>query len=117
MKILHINNFYHKGGGTEIYIDRISKELQRLGNEVLILYGVPPLSGAEVIGYKGIFVPDIHKSENKSVLSHVKELVEKEGVDIIYLHNIFNSALIEGIGKVRPLLKLRSEEHTSELQS
>ena len=49
MKILQINDFYHKTGGTEIYIDRITKKLKELGHDISLLFGVPRPSDAEVI--------------------------------------------------------------------
>ena len=105
MKILHINNFHHKAGGTEIYIDRVSRQLVNLGHHVSVLYGVPPPFNTEITSYRGIFVPDIHISDDYKIIYSTIEIIKNENFDIAYLHNIFNMTLIEKVLKIMPTLK------------
>jgi len=105
MKILQINDFYHKTGGTEIYIDRITKKLKELGHDISLLFGVPRPSDAEVISCNGIFVPDIHISGNRMIINSTIEMIKKEKFEIVYLHNIFNPIFIEALREIIPVIK------------
>ena len=105
MKILQINDFYHKTGGTEIYIDRITKKLKELGHDISLLFGVPRPSDAEVISCNGIFVPDIHISGNRMIINSTIEMIKKEKFEIVYLHNIFNPIFMGALREVIPVIK------------
>ena len=105
MKILHINDFCHKTGGTEIYIDRITKKLKELGHDISLLFGIPHPSDAEVISCNGIFVPDIHISGNRMIINSTIEMIKKEKFEIVYLHNIFNPIFMGALREVIPVIK------------
>ena len=109
MKILHINNFYHKAGGTEIYIDRVSRQLENLGHNVSILYGVPAPSNTEVINCNSIFLSNVHSSGDYTIINSAMKIIEREKFDIVYLHNVFNTVLIDNLLKILPVLKFVHE--------
>jgi len=105
MKILHINDFYHKAGGTEIYIDRVSKKLKEHGHDISLLFSVSSPSNAEVIGCRGIFISDIHITGNRMIINSTIEMIKKEKFEIVYLHNIFNPIFMEALGEIIPVIK------------
>lgn len=111
MRILHINNFYHKAGGTEIYIDRVSRQLENLGHNISILYGVPAPSSSEVINCNSIFLSDIHRSGDDTIINSAMKIIEREKIDIVYLHNVFNTILIDNLLKALPVLKFVHEHY------
>ncbi|MBI3815024.1 MAG: glycosyltransferase family 4 protein [Nitrospinae bacterium] len=104
-KILHINNFCHRAGGTEIYIDRVTRKLQELGYDVSLLFYVQTPSSTEVIDCPKIFLSGIDNSDEQGFVNSAIDILKKGKFDIAYIHNVFNFNLIEALGEIIPVIK------------
>jgi len=98
MKILHIDQNYQYGGGTEHYMLAMSAELEKAGHEVTILYGRKGNQTLDRSGRRAVqvqFIEDYYPGMNKSMLINLKKVLQQESPDIIHIHNIRNKDTVK----------------------
>ncbi len=93
MRILHINDYYEKIGGTEVYLYSLKSEFTKLGHEIFIFSHSRTINGSST----NVF---IHKENNNKIIRHIFlnyfdpflyyyliRLLNKINPDIVHLHN------------------------------
>ena len=107
MKILHVNQFL-SGGGAEIYLSNIMKEMKEKGIKNILLYGQGPHNDVPEAAIKSYYIENIAKANcknTKSKLDMVKKILKIENPDVIYFHQTFNSNLIDILAKEKPSIR------------
>lgn len=108
MKILHINEYYRFFGGTEKYLLSISKSLEGMGHEIIIISS-SEREPIHVPGRKEYFVKgSCGLRSSLAVKGFFKEIIENENPDIIHLHNtqyFVSSFILKYLHRVRPVVK------------
>lgn len=94
MKIAMVGQFPPHFGGVGVHIHTLSKELVRQGHEVYVITyphkEIKDIDGIHVIGTKGLNIPGVRGLMFKiNAKKALKELVEKEDIDIIHGHYLF----------------------------
>ena len=108
MKILHVNNKFHFQGGSEQYLYAICRELAREGHENAVVHGSAGSThdDAEVSGAYYIHgLNEFNRGLRHELRGQIQAIVEREGPDIVYLHNITNPYLVEAMTELRPVVK------------
>lgn len=82
MKILAVNDSGIQGGGTEYRTRLLLEELLRNGTaeEIHLIEGNEGISSHEEIV--------VHKSGKKTVFEDVKKVIERNGIDLVQVHNL-----------------------------
>ena len=107
MRILQVNEFCGSKGGTELYVDLISNELLSRGHHVSLLCERPG-GNHRRCNYKVYQVSGITQyfvKRDKDVVAALDRVVELENPDVINVHNIHNSQVIQFFLKSRPTLR------------
>lgn len=108
MKVIHIDQNYQYGGGTEHYILAMTEELEKLGHEVIMLYG---RKGNQTIDrsrrrtYHIPHIEDYYPRKNRSALKKLEKIIEKENPDIIHIHNLVNELVVKTCLNLTPTLR------------
>ncbi|MGX8694005.1 MAG: glycosyltransferase family 4 protein [Methanobrevibacter sp.] len=94
MKIAMVGQFPPHFGGVGVHIHTLSKELVRQGHEVYVITyphkEIKDIDGIHVIGTKGLNIPGVRGLMFKiNAKRALKELIEKEDIDIIHGHYLF----------------------------
>ncbi|MCQ2972762.1 MAG: glycosyltransferase family 4 protein [archaeon] len=94
MKIAMVGQFPPHYGGVGVHIHSLAKELVSQGHEVYVITyphkELKDIDGIHVIGAKSIGIPGLRSLLfEKSAEKALKELVEKEDIDIIHGHYLF----------------------------
>lgn len=108
MKILHINKDYADNGGTERYLFNLCEALERLGNQIVVIYGDRDRNTWRVPGRQEYFVPHLHEFSHRAngkVLRACLDIMEREEPDVINLHQTFNPGLVHHIKGKWPLIR------------
>lgn len=108
MKVLHVNCRL-SGGGVEQYLSQLFDELEERGHENLFLLGdVSDSESAFPANVKPFFIEQVTqlacKDANKK-LRLVRDIISKEKPDLIFIHQVLNSSLIELLTKERPTVR------------
>ncbi len=93
MKVLMINDHTERIGGTEKYIELITKELEKKGITILkVSYGNKRKETSEELILqepKNLFTKYYRKSfSSKKNILRIKKFIEKTSPDVIHIHNI-----------------------------
>ncbi len=107
MKILHVSQ-YLSGGGTEIYLSHIIKEMDKKGIKNILLYGEGLHYDIPKFVIKSYYIENIAKANCKNIeskLDMVMKIIKSENPDIIYFHQAFNSYLIDALTKEKPSIR------------
>ena len=75
MKILHVNQFL-SGGGAEIYLSNIMKEMKEKGIKNILLYGQGPHNDVPEAAIKSYYIENIAKANCKNTKSKL-DMVKK----------------------------------------
>ena len=94
MKIAMVGQFPPHVGGVGVHIHTLSKELIKQGHEVFVITyphkDIKDIDGIHVIGTKGLNIPGVRGLMFKiNAKRALKELIEKEDIDIIHGHYLF----------------------------
>lgn len=107
MKVLHVNA-HLSGGGVEQYLSQLFPLLSDHGVESLLLHGEEgeqasfPLDVA-LYGISGITRPFCPGLREK--LRQVAQLIDRERLDIAYLHQVANAPLLQLLAKRLPIVR------------
>ena len=94
MKIAMVGQFPPHVGGVGVHIHTLSKKLVEEGHEVYVITyphkDIKDIDGIHVIGTKGLNIPGVRGLMfKKNAKKALKELIEKEDIDIIHGHYLF----------------------------
>ena len=105
MKIAMVGQFPPHVGGVGVHIHTLSKKLVEEGHEVYVITyphkEIKDIDGIHVIGTKGLNIPGVRGLMcKKNAKKALKNLLEKENIDIIHGHYLFpaGAAAVE-VGK------------------
>lgn len=105
MKIAMVGQFPPHVGGVGVHIHTLSKKLVEEGHEVYVITyphkEIKDIDGIHVIGTKGLNIPGVRGLMfKKNAKKALKNLLEKEDIDIIHGHYLFpaGAAAVE-VGK------------------
>lgn len=106
MKILHIAENYAPVGGQEDYIYNVCNELEKIGYENIIVYGIRHSNSWHIEGRGEYHIEGITdyyclEENNRRLLSIVKE----QDPDLIYLHTVENARVIKRLLDLKPIIK------------
>ena len=107
MKILHINT-NNAGGGVEQYLKQLCSVLNRRGHSNALLFGRKYSDQTLNWHLRSIFIEGITHFkclDQKAKLETVKKNIDRLNPDIIYIHQVFNSALIEYLTSIKPAIR------------
>ncbi|MCQ9205353.1 MAG: glycosyltransferase family 4 protein [Omnitrophica bacterium] len=107
MRILQVCDYYQYLGGTETYIINLSRDLEAQGHSISVMYAIKTdktfFSDNRGEHYFAAIMVDEKLSLNQE--KEIREIIDKENPDIIYIHNVFNSYLIDKLSKMRPVVR------------
>jgi glycosyltransferase involved in cell wall biosynthesis len=107
MKILHVNiNNY--GGGVEQYLHQLFIELNAKGHKNIFLYGekhneIINLPNVEYFNIENI--THFHCNKLNSKLECVQEIINSLKPNVVYIHQVLNSALINFLTQKLPSIR------------
>ena len=104
MKILHVNMAY-SGGGLEQYLLQVFVELENRGHKNLFLYGEGDSDPRCTYRADTFFIGSVTHLQCPDLplkLQQVQQILEGEDPDLIYIHQVLNSALIDLLTKQKP---------------
>ncbi len=107
MKILHVNT-NNAGGGVEQYLNQVLSELNHRGHSNTFLFGHKCPNQSAKVNAKSRYIEAIthYKCKNqKSKLIEVRDILSKLDPDLIYIHQVFNPALIDILTSTRPSIR------------
>jgi glycosyltransferase involved in cell wall biosynthesis len=88
MKILFVNDFSGRVGGTEAYLSSLAHNLRRRGHSVLEFYGSDDYEKSLAI--RSNLRSYLHRIFSVQQFFHFQRVVKEFQPDIIHMHNIFN---------------------------
>lgn len=107
MKVLQVCDYYQYLGGTETYIINLSRDLEAQGHAISVMYSIKTEKTFSLPNRGEYFFPAIMVDEKLSLnqKKEIQEIIAKENPDIIYIHNVLNSYLIDKLSKMRPVVR------------
>ena len=103
MKVLHISEHYAPVGGAETYLIGVLDELAHRGCQNVVIYQQEhprTLRGGERLAY---CVPrDSGNAASDSSIERVRGIIQGEDPDVIYLHLVYDPAIIELAASCKP---------------
>ena len=107
MKILHVNE-YLSGGGVEQYLKQLFLELDGLGHQNILLYGSDSKLNKNLFKAEKFLIEKItavHCDNLNSKLENVQKIINEKKPDLVYIHQVLNSKLIDYLTKRLPSIR------------
>jgi glycosyltransferase involved in cell wall biosynthesis len=107
MKILLLCEYYGRLGGSEHYLLSVAEELEKLGHRIAVACGVamagaPAGNGRSVYPLSEVMAPSGLSPEASK---RVNSLLDSEDPEVIYAHNVPNSAVLEAFAARVPVVR------------
>lgn len=107
MKIFHVNiNNY--GGGVEQYLHQLFIELNKKGHKNIFLYGEEFGNITNLSNVKSFFIENITHLRCNNLpkkLDIVQNIIEKHQPNLVYIHQVLNSTLIDFLTQKLPSIR------------
>jgi glycosyltransferase involved in cell wall biosynthesis len=107
MKILHVNAGL-SGGGVEQYLTQVLDEIAKRGHQNIILHGDQSFQKSHLEDHKVFAIEDVtnlHCQNLNRKTARVQSLLEEESPDLIFIHQVFNSPLIDFLTRRLPSVR------------
>lgn len=107
MKILHVN-ITNYGGGVEQYLHQLFIELSKKGHQNIFLYGENNKKIIKLPDVRYFFLENIAHVQCKSFyskLEYVKKIIKKYKPNLVYIHQVLNSRLIDYLTRTLPSIR------------
>lgn len=98
MKILNVNEYFAPVGGTEQYLLPLCRELEEMGHEIVVVYGMETGREELLENRRNHFIPNtlsLHSGRNPVGLKRLATVVRDENPDLIYIHQVHNPYAIK----------------------
>jgi glycosyltransferase involved in cell wall biosynthesis len=107
MKIFHAN-IAVAGGGLEQYLSQLFRELNLRGHENVLLYGEKYEGAVKAPKANIYFIENITQSYCRDLeekLKLVKEIIEQQNPDLVFIHQVLNPYLVDLLTRIRPSVR------------
>ena len=107
MKILHVNAGL-SGGGVEQYLTQVLDEIGKRGHHNVVLHGDSshqkiPLAADKILAVEDI--TNLNCQNQQAKMTRVLSFLEEESPDLIFIHQVFNSSLIDCLTRHLPSVR------------
>lgn len=99
MKILHVNDNYTEGGGTQQYLLSVIGLLEQYDHQNIVIY-----RNRKSNTIRNGCCPSYRVEGNETTYQQVAKIIASEKPDVAYIHHVHSATLINAVSKLLPAI-------------